>query len=467
MVQTLESWYQAYLTEKLEAAATTLEVNVAPTVTKWRLYVTNWAQEERLQFSWVSGTTLQNLTRGLSKTATPSTAWTGKTRLAGTIVLLVPMHDQLWDILEGNQALFEAKTYATTAARDAALWGDWVATKAYYSIYVTATWLFYNYSLSSNQRTVIDTGTATPNASQTAAWSVENATTAEWIAWSSVWWTWALLFMTPAQIAAQIQSGTWISFSSATGSDTYVAAMNPALTAYTTNMVVVGKFTTANTGACSINIDSLGAKSIKTVDGNDPQDGVIRANSVHVLVYDGTNFVVMTPDFATTSTAWTIKTTSQSNAEDFTISNTAIVPQNLLNFFNVIAWSTLVVSDDTTENTTSSTYVKLKQFTINKTGTYTVEFTIWGGWAGSYTLYGRIYKNGVAHGTERSWAGSYTENLAFTAWDTCELRWRINIVSGTPSLPLSNFRLKGALQLNTSYAPTLPADGIIATVDSV
>ena len=57
-------------------------------------------------------------------------------------------------------------------------------------------------------------------------------------------------------------------------------------------MMVRVKFDTVNTGACSLNLNSLGAKSIKLIDGSDPLDGDIAAGSTNDLVYDGTNFVL-------------------------------------------------------------------------------------------------------------------------------------------------------------------------------
>ena len=42
-------------------------------------------------------------------------------------------------------------------------------------------------------------------------------------------------------------------------------------------------------------------KNIKTIDGNDPQTGVIRANGVYTVVYDGTSFILQNEDFATTA----------------------------------------------------------------------------------------------------------------------------------------------------------------------
>ena len=55
-------------------------------------------------------------------------------------------------------------------------------------------------------------------------------------------------------------------------------------------MMVAFKANTANTGACTLNLNSLGAKAIK-VDGNvDPATGDIQAGQVVLVIYDGTNF---------------------------------------------------------------------------------------------------------------------------------------------------------------------------------
>ena len=77
--------------------------------------------------------------------------------------------------------------------------------------------------------------------------------------------------------------------------DTYVASMN-GITAYTTGMVIWLNPVTDNTGACTLNINSLGAKSLKTVLGANPADNHIDAAQIVPLVYDGTNFVILTSD---------------------------------------------------------------------------------------------------------------------------------------------------------------------------
>lgn len=159
-----------------------------------------------------------------------------------------------------------------------------------------------------------DQGILTANASTTVAGKVEQSTTAQNTAWTATGETWAPLFSTPADLATTIQSWSWVYCASATGSDTYTANLTPSLTAYTTGMLLPCKFTTTNTGACSININSLWAKNIKTLDGNDPQTWVIRANGTALLMYDGTNFVLQSEDFATDTVKWIVEMATDAEA---------------------------------------------------------------------------------------------------------------------------------------------------------
>lgn len=83
-------------------------------------------------------------------------------------------------------------------------------------------------------------------------------------------------------------------------------------------------------------------------------------------------------------------------------------------------------------STWSTSYVQIKIWTIARTGTYTISFAI-SAWMWN-TTYGRIYKNWVAFGTERSVTSTTTtfaENLSFTEWDT--ISFRMKVWSGTGS----------------------------------
>lgn len=86
--------------------------------------------------------------------------------------------------------------------------------------------------------------------------------------------------------------------------DSYTAALTPAMTAvpttvYKPGMVVHILFTTANTGACTLSLDGLTAKAIKTSAGSDPVDGQIPAGGTETFIYNGTNWVLQTESAVT------------------------------------------------------------------------------------------------------------------------------------------------------------------------
>lgn len=78
--------------------------------------------------------------------------------------------------------------------------------------------------------------------------------------------------------------------------DTYGITLNPAPTAYFAGMEITFKAGVANTGACTINVNALGAKSLKSLHDQDPADNYIEVGSIVKLIYDGTNFQIISPD---------------------------------------------------------------------------------------------------------------------------------------------------------------------------
>lgn len=79
----------------------------------------------------------------------------------------------------------------------------------------------------------------------------------------------------------------------ASGTDTYSVTLdNGAITALTSQWFVI-KFTNGNTGAATLNINAIGAKSLVKTDGSALSSGDIDAGSVHLLSYDGTNLQVL------------------------------------------------------------------------------------------------------------------------------------------------------------------------------
>jgi hypothetical protein len=99
--------------------------------------------------------------------------------------------------------------------------------------------------------------------------------------------------MTDIAVEAQVNAVKVLA--SVAGTNTITGSMTPDLTAYSTGMIVLLVPANDNTAAATLNIDSLGAKSIKKGDGTALESGDLQASTVHLLVYDGTNFVVFNP----------------------------------------------------------------------------------------------------------------------------------------------------------------------------
>jgi hypothetical protein len=79
------------------------------------------------------------------------------------------------------------------------------------------------------------------------------------------------------------------------GSDSYSISLTPAISSYANGLMVNFKANTANTGASSININGLGAKTIKKDSGLDLETGDIKSSQIIQVIYDGTNFQLLSP----------------------------------------------------------------------------------------------------------------------------------------------------------------------------
>ncbi len=102
-------------------------------------------------------------------------------------------------------------------------------------------------------------------------------------------------YVAPDQLEASKylnQSGSKIS-ATATGTDTYAATISPAITAYTSTQRFFILFTNTNTGAATLNLNSLGAIAIKKAGSVALVAGDIPAGAILCLAYDGTNFQIV------------------------------------------------------------------------------------------------------------------------------------------------------------------------------
>ena len=109
-----------------------------------------------------------------------------------------------------------------------------------------------------------------------------------------------------------------------TGTDTMTGTASPALTAYAAGNTFVFVVPNTNTGAATINIDGLGAKSITRTGSTALVAGDMVANQVALIVYDGTRFQLLDGNsFTNLNVSGTITTPLVTNAGTLALSATS------------------------------------------------------------------------------------------------------------------------------------------------
>lgn len=84
-----------------------------------------------------------------------------------------------------------------------------------------------------------------------------------------------------------------ISIYTTLGTNAYTLAADPSMIALIEGFQMVVKFTNASTGACTLNINGLGAKNLVDKYGNQLGAGSIGANEILSIEYDGVNIIVV------------------------------------------------------------------------------------------------------------------------------------------------------------------------------
>jgi hypothetical protein len=93
----------------------------------------------------------------------------------------------------------------------------------------------------------------------------------------------------------ELKLGTAHYGTEAGAADAYVVTLPYTPAAYVAGMLLTFIATTANTGASTVNVNSLGAVTIKRFDGTTPDAGDIGTGKMVSMRYDGTNFVLQSP----------------------------------------------------------------------------------------------------------------------------------------------------------------------------
>jgi hypothetical protein len=106
-----------------------------------------------------------------------------------------------------------------------------------------------------------------------------------------------------ADIAVEAQKNAVKVLASVAGTDTVTGSMTPDLTAYSAGMIVILTPANNNTGAATLNIDTLGALDIQKYDGEALAAGDLRSGIPAVLVLDSgaDDFILLNPQSQVTT----------------------------------------------------------------------------------------------------------------------------------------------------------------------
>jgi hypothetical protein len=108
--------------------------------------------------------------------------------------------------------------------------------------------------------------------------------------------------LTDYPTVADVQQSRFAVAGSVAGTNTITASLSPAPSAYETGMVVYLVLANTNTGAATLNLNSLGAKTIQR-QGVALTGGELVANQPALLLYDGTNFHILSNNLGVGSAA--------------------------------------------------------------------------------------------------------------------------------------------------------------------
>ena len=221
----------------------------------------------------------------------------------------------------------------------------------------------------------------------------------------------------------------------------YVLAA-PTIVALTAGMAVSIKINIDSTGASTLNWDGKGAKGIKKANGTDVTN--LKNGGIYTLRYDGINFILQGEGGSGNATASDLLSgkTASTDAGDI-VGTLTRVSAGEYTFGQPTTNKSAVVAGG---------WVKAKSVQVFATGILRVKFELRS--PQNYTVYGRIYKNAVAYGTQRSTTSStfvaYTQDLSFSSEDTVEL-W---INGGGYQVQVQNFKICadiGSLLISDSF----------------
>ena len=133
--------------------------------------------------------------------------------------------------------------------------------------------------------------------------------------------------------------------------DVYVVAMQKTATSYTDGMSFTMKVSATNTGACTVNVDGIGAKAIKLANTTDPTAGDLTVGDLVAMTYDADAgyFRILTPvrsifNGAASMSDAEVKAANERNADTNAFTDAQVVKVNHLTVSEAVDLGRLAVT---------------------------------------------------------------------------------------------------------------------------
>lgn len=231
--------------------------------------------------------------------------------------------------------------------------------------------------------------------------------------------------------------------STASGTNSYTASVNPLILSYTTNFIVAILFPNSNTGASTLTLNSITTIAIKKMVSGVPtalSSGDIQAGAYYWLFYDGAQFQIDLGGSGGGGGAGTVTTISVTTANGVSgsVANPTTTPAITLSLgaitpSSVAASGSVSGSNLTGTNTGDQTVILTGDVTGTGTGSFATTIKTDVGLAGNPT-------------TTTQSAGNNSTRIATTAYTDAAVA---SVVTGTVFKAASNYKTVTALSANT------------------
>ncbi|MBB3809585.1 gp53-like domain-containing protein [Pseudochelatococcus contaminans] len=134
----------------------------------------------------------------------------------------------------------------------------------------------------------------------------------------------------PAGVASAVQAGSWIYAAASGSANAITITLSPAPATLGAGMRVAFMAAVANTGTVTLNVNGLGAVSMRDSNGSVLRAGDIAAGNLYPAVYDGTWWRLMYPFQSTVDRAGLLELATNAETQSGTDSVRAITPAGLV-----------------------------------------------------------------------------------------------------------------------------------------